>query len=218
MARDDRPLSPDLQIYRPQLTSVLSGSAPLRCVKVMHIMCMLWFESFPWTGKASTFLQVRLSGTGLWSAICGISLLWTRVSGAGLCSLFSNFRFRGGETGSTVGRDQFDARSREVIAPCAALQIEGENGADRFCLRSHDFELLIDAAIAEGNGSADPQALALGGRNLVAHPLADDLALELGKGEQHINPAVRYICQPETLSKQIPVRFVTPNIQNAASG
>ena len=24
MARDDRPLSPDLQIYRPQLTSVLS--------------------------------------------------------------------------------------------------------------------------------------------------------------------------------------------------
>src|ERR1700758_4116841 len=71
----------------------------------------------PQNGKASTFPQVRLSGTGLWSAICGISLLWTRVSGAGLCSLFSNFRSRGGETGSTVGRDQFDARSREVIAP-----------------------------------------------------------------------------------------------------
>jgi hypothetical protein len=32
-------------------------------------------------------------------------------------TIFSNFRFRGGETGWTVGRDQFDARSREVIAP-----------------------------------------------------------------------------------------------------
>src|SRR5262249_14654990 len=38
----------------------------------------------------------------------------------------------------------------------------------------------------EGNGSADPEAFALGGRNLVAHPLADDLALELSKGEQHV--------------------------------
>jgi hypothetical protein len=30
--------------------------------------------------------------------------------GAGLCSLFSNFRFRGGETGSTVSRDGFEER------------------------------------------------------------------------------------------------------------
>jgi hypothetical protein len=51
-------------------------------------------------------------------------------------------------------------------------------------LLGHDFELLVDAALAEWNGSADPEALALGGRNLVAHPLADHLTLELGKGEQ----------------------------------
>jgi hypothetical protein len=50
-----------------------------------------------------------VAGTGLWSATSGISVLWTRVSGTGLCSLFSNFRFPGGESGSTVGRDQFDA-------------------------------------------------------------------------------------------------------------
>src|ERR1700758_1374165 len=74
---------------------------------------------------------------------------------------------------------------REQRAHGAQLQIKAENGADRLGLFGQDFELLIDAAIAEGNGSADPQALALGGRNLVAHPLADDLALELGKGEQH---------------------------------
>jgi hypothetical protein len=65
---------------------------------------------FPQDGKASMFPQVRLSGTGLSSAISGISLLWTRVSGAGLCSLFSNFRFQGGETGSTVARDRFEER------------------------------------------------------------------------------------------------------------
>ena len=41
-------------------------------------------------------------------------------------------------------------------------------------------------AIAERHGSADPEALALGGRDLVAHPLADHLALELGEGEQHV--------------------------------
>jgi hypothetical protein len=39
--------------------------------------------------------------------ISGISVVWARVSGAGLCSLFSNFRFWGGETGSTVAGDRF---------------------------------------------------------------------------------------------------------------
>src|SRR6201988_138662 len=60
---------------------------------------------------------------------------------------------------------------REQSAHRPQLQIEGENGADRLGLRGHDLELLIDAAIAEGNGSADPETLALGGRDLVAPPL-----------------------------------------------
>jgi IS66 C-terminal element len=74
---------------------------------------MLWFESwfsgvyFPHGRKSSAIPRVRLAGAGLWPAISGISVLWARVSGAGLCSLFSNFRFWGGETGSTVAGDRF---------------------------------------------------------------------------------------------------------------
>ena len=63
--------------------------------------------NFPQNGKASIFQRVRLAGTGLWSTTSGISVLRTRLSGAGLCSLFSNFRFGGGETGSTVAGDRF---------------------------------------------------------------------------------------------------------------
>src|ERR1700731_3488989 len=68
----------------------------------------------------------------------------------------------------------------------AELEIKAEDGADRLCLLGHDFKFLVEAAIAERNGSADPEALAFRGRDFVTHPLADHLTLELGKGEQHI--------------------------------
>src|SRR5580692_9133147 len=48
------------------------------------------------------------------------------------------------------------------------------------------YELLADAAVAERHRAADPDALALGGRDLVAHPFADHLPFELGEGEQHV--------------------------------
>jgi hypothetical protein len=60
--------------------------------------------------KASTFPRVRLVGTGLWSATSGISVLWARVSGAGLGPLYFNFRFGTAETGSSGCKDRF--------APC----------------------------------------------------------------------------------------------------
>src|SRR6266851_381155 len=60
----------------------------------------------------------------------------------------------------------------------AAFEIEPEHCAD---LLGHDDQLLADAGIAERDGAADPNALALRGRNLVPDPLADDLALELRK-------------------------------------
>jgi hypothetical protein len=72
---------------------------------------------FPQNGRASTLPRVRLAGASLWRAISGISVLWARVSGAGLCSAFSNFRFGGAEIGSSVDGDRFEARSREAIAP-----------------------------------------------------------------------------------------------------
>jgi hypothetical protein len=37
----------------------------------------------------------------------------------------------------------------------AKRQIEAEDGADRLCLLGRDFELFVEAAIAERNGSAD---------------------------------------------------------------
>jgi hypothetical protein len=82
---------------------------------------------FARTGKRPRSRRLRLSGTGLWSAICGISLLWTRVSGACLCSAFSNFRFGGAEIGSTVTRDRFEERPSENRLP-----VDGVGG--EFCL------------------------------------------------------------------------------------
>ena len=49
-----------------------------------------------------------------------------------------------------------------------------------------DNELLIDAGVAERDRASDPDALAFGGGDLVADALPDDLALELGKGQQHV--------------------------------
>src|SRR3989304_5705788 len=44
----------------------------------------------------------------------------------------------------------------------------------------------VDAPVAERNRPPDPNAHELGGRDLVAHPLADHLALELGEGQEHV--------------------------------
>src|ERR1019366_9170463 len=72
----------------------------------------------------------------------------------------------------------------------AKLQIAGEDSADHLRLLGHHDQLLVDNPIAERYRSPDPDALALGGGDLVAHPFADHLAFELGKGKQYIK------CQP----------------------
>src|SRR6202035_149226 len=87
-------------------------------------------------------------------------------------------------TAIELGPDALPIKLREQSPHGAKLQIPGEDGAHRLRLLGHHDELLVDAAIAERHGFADPETLALGGRDLVAHPLADHLALELGKGEQ----------------------------------
>jgi hypothetical protein len=92
------------------------------------------------------------AGTGLWSATSGISLLWTRVSGAGLCSLFSNFRFGGGEIGSTVGRDRFEAHSREAIAPSESKA--QELTAATAATKEPEPPLLLGPGIGQGFGEA----------------------------------------------------------------
>ena len=68
----------------------------------------------------------------------------------------------------------------------AKVQIAFKDRANRLGLRRHHHDLLVHRRIAERDRPPDPNSLALGGRDLVAHPLPDQLALELGKGQQHI--------------------------------
>src|ERR1700722_7130277 len=68
----------------------------------------------------------------------------------------------------------------------AEIEVAPEDGADPLGLFVCDDELLVAADVAKRYHSAHPQPPALGGADLVADPLAGDLALELGKGQQHI--------------------------------
>jgi hypothetical protein len=58
---------------------------------------------------------------------------------------------------------------------CFVLQqLSLQNRSQTASASSHDFEFLGEAAIAERNGPANPEALALGSRDLIAHPLAKE--------------------------------------------
>ena len=61
----------------------------------------------------------------------------------------------------------------------AELEIAPEDRSDPLGVLLMDDELLVPAIIAERDIAADPDTLALGGRDLVADALAGDLALEL---------------------------------------
>ena len=68
----------------------------------------------------------------------------------------------------------------------AEVEVAPEDRADPLGLFLFDDELLVPADVAERHHAADPQPPALGGADLVADALAGDLALELGKGQQHV--------------------------------
>src|SRR5262249_2381932 len=59
----------------------------------------------------------------------------------------------------------------------AAFEIKPEHGADDFSLLGYDDQLLVHGGVAERDRAADPHPPALGGRDLVADPFADDLPL-----------------------------------------
>src|SRR5207237_629323 len=65
----------------------------------------------------------------------------------------------------------------------AELQIARKDRADHFCLGWHHYDLLVHRRIAERDRTPDPNTLALGGGDLVPHPLPDELPLERGAGE-----------------------------------
>ena len=73
----------------------------------------------------------------------------------------------------------FPFERRRQFADRTEPQIVPEDFSDEPRLVRNDFELLADASIAERDRSPDPNPLALRGRDLVAHALADHLALEL---------------------------------------
>ncbi len=66
------------------------------------------------------------------------------------------------------------------------LEIAAEDGPDPLGLGFVDGDLAVPGVIAKRRHAADPETLALGGRNLVPDPLGGDLALELGKRQQHV--------------------------------
>src|SRR5262249_13936574 len=74
-----------------------------------------------------------------------------------------------------------DPRPAEVLrqrAPGAKLEIARKDGADRLRLGRDHHDLFVHRRIAERDRTADPNALALGGGDLIPHPFPDHLALE----------------------------------------
>src|SRR6266446_7464078 len=63
----------------------------------------------------------------------------------------------------------------------AKLEIARKDRANRRSLGWYHEDLLVHRRIAERHRAADPKAFALGGSDLVAHSLPDQLAFELGK-------------------------------------
>src|SRR5437660_6798451 len=63
----------------------------------------------------------------------------------------------------------------------AELEITGKDCANRRSLGWYHEDLLVHRRIAERHRAADPKAFAFRGRDLVAHPLPDQLPFELGK-------------------------------------
>ena len=61
-----------------------------------------------------------------------------------------------------------------------------EKPAHTFCFGGIDYEPAVFHVITEWYDAAHPHALAFGGGDLVADPLAGDLSLKLSEGKQHI--------------------------------
>jgi hypothetical protein len=80
-----------------------------------------------------------------------------------------------------LGNDAAVAQIGQQRPDAADLEIAPEDGSDPLGRVLVDDELLVPALIAERDIAADPDTLALGGRDLVANALAGDLAFELGE-------------------------------------
>jgi hypothetical protein len=85
-----------------------------------------------------------------------------------------------------LGDHATPAEVRHQQAQAAEPKIAAEDCADPLGLGRIDRDLAVLGVVAEWRHAADPETLALGGGNLVTDALRGDLALELGKRQQHI--------------------------------
>ena len=94
-----------------------------------------------------------------------------------------------GRTGcskSYLASDVFVAEVSDQRIDTAEFEVSPVDQPDAFGFVFDDGNLAVLHLIAEGQGTADPEALSFGGCNLVLYPLGGDLPLELGKGQQHV--------------------------------
>ena len=88
--------------------------------------------------------------------------------------------------GVALGAMAFGMQGRHQLHDRSELRITAEYMLHQFRFALIDHELALPGVIAKGRGAAHPQALLLGGGDLVADALTRDLALELGEGQQHV--------------------------------
>src|SRR5712675_1042010 len=95
-------------------------------------------------------------------------------------TILSDFRVRSLETMPCWRRSANEGRE------AAKLKIATVNEPHQLGLGFVDPDLAVLGIVAERHHPADPQTLALGGRDLVANALGSDLAFELGEREKDI--------------------------------
>ena len=66
------------------------------------------------------------------------------------------------------------------------FEVAPEDSPHLLGILRYDGDLLVDTGVAERDGAADPNAFFLGRGDLVADPLANDLAFKLGKRQEHV--------------------------------
>ena len=84
------------------------------------------------------------------------------------------------------GDNASSAQVRHQQVEAAELEIAAEDAPDAVGLGFIDGDLAVLGVVAQWRHAADPQALALGGGDLVPDAFGGDLAFELGKRQQHV--------------------------------
>src|SRR5437016_12783496 len=97
---------------------------------------------------------------------------------------------------SHLGDDPPLAKVGHQQVEAAKLQIPPEDGPNALSLLFNHDDLAVLGGVSERGYAADPQPLALGGRDLVPDALGSDVPLELGKRQQDIERQPPHVEEP----------------------